>query len=120
MSSNAAAKEAKWTCDRCGVTVSRIDGSPTALPATWVTSDAGRFCLLCRRGLAADAALDSAPADSPVAVRAKLRRAALIEFEVRRSPDRADRRIAEACRSSAAAVAKARERLHLPAPPACS
>jgi hypothetical protein len=113
-------KAARWTCDGCGVTVSRIDGQRTALPAAWASSDAGRFCLRCRRDLAADAAVDSAPADSPVAVRSKLRRAALIEFEVRRSPDRADRRIAEACRSSVAAVAKARERLHLPAAPSCS
>jgi hypothetical protein len=113
--STAAATAAKWTCDGCGVSVSRIDGERAALPDTWVTSAAGSFCLRCRRDRAADAALESAAADSPVDVRAKLRRAALIEFEVRRVPDRADRRIAEACRSSAAAVAKARERLQLPA-----
>jgi hypothetical protein len=120
MSLKSGAKAAIWTCEGCGVAVSRIDGKRIALPAAWVSSDAGSFCLRCRRDLAADAALDSAPAESRVADRAKLRRAALIEFEVRRSPDRTDRRIAEACRSSAAAVAKARERLHLPAAPRCS
>jgi hypothetical protein len=120
MSLDSGATAAIWTCDGCGVTVSRIDGTRTELPATWASSDAGRFCLLCRRDLAADAAIDSAPADSSVALRAQLRRAAVIEFEVRRSPDRTDRRIAEACRSSAAAVAKVRDRLNLPAAPRCS
>jgi hypothetical protein len=110
----ATATSAKWTCDGCGVSVSRIDGERSALPATWVASAAGCFCLRCRRDRAAEAALDSAAPDAPVDMRAKLRRAALIEFEVRRAPDRADRRIAEACRSSAAAVAKVRERLQLP------
>ena len=117
--STAAATAAKWICDGCGVSVSRIDGERATLPAAWAASAAGCFCLQCRRDRAADAALDSAAADSPVDVRAKLRRAALIEFEVRRAPDRADRRIAEACRSSAAAVAKARERLQLPASTTC-
>jgi hypothetical protein len=99
--------------------VGRIDGGRTALPDTWATSAAGRFCLMCRRDRAADAAVDSAPADSPVKVRATLRRAALIEFEVRRSPDRADSKIAKACRSSVSAVSKARERLHQPSSPQC-
>jgi len=117
--SGAGTMAAKWTCDRCGVTVSRIDGERTALPDTWATSDAGRFCLLCRRDRAGDAAIDSAPDGSPVEVRAKLRRAALIEFEVRRSPERADSKIAKSCRSSAVAVSKARERLHLPGAPTC-
>ena len=111
--SAATGVAAKWTCDGCGVAVSRIDGGRTALPDNWASSAAGRFCLLCRRDRAADAALDSAPSDSPVDVRAKLRRAALIEFEVRRTPDLADSKIAKACRSSAPAVAKARERLQL-------
>jgi hypothetical protein len=117
--SSAGATAARWTCDGCGVSASRIDGKRAALPAAWAASTAGCFCLRCRRDRAADAALDSVDADSPVDVRAKLRRAALIEFEVRRAPDRADRRIAEACRASAAAVAKARERLQIPAATTC-
>ncbi len=46
-----------------------------------------------------------------------LRRAALIEFEVRRTPDHSNGMIAKACRSSVSAVAKARDRLGLPDPP---
>ncbi len=107
----------KWTCDICGVSASRIDGERTALPDAWSSSAEGRFCLVCRRERAANAALESAPSDSPLATRARLRRAALIEFEVRRTPDHANNAIAKACRSSATAVAQARDRLQLPDPP---
>jgi hypothetical protein len=110
----------KWTCDGCGVTAGRIDGEPVRLPAVWVSSAEGLFCLICRRERAAEAALSSAPSDSPVDARAKLRRAALIEFEVSRTPDQADGQIARACRTSVSAVTRARRRLQLPDPPAPS
>ena len=106
----------KWTCDLCGVSASRIDGEQTELPDTWSSSSEGKFCLVCRRERAANAALELAPSDSPLSARAQLRRAALIEFEVRRTPDHANNAIAKACRSSATAVAKARDRLKLPDP----
>lgn len=106
----------KWACDRCGVTVSNVDGAAMRLPDAWHSSSEGRFCLACRRERAAETALGSAPKDSPVNARAKLRRAALIEFEVSRTPDHSDGAIARACRTSAAAVAQARSRLRLPDP----
>lgn len=107
---------AKWTCEGCGVAVSRIGGERVELPDTWIDSPEGTFCLLCRRERAAVAALEAVP-DSPLEERAKLRRAALIEFEVSRRPDHADGAIAKACRSSVSAVAAARKRLELPAAP---
>jgi hypothetical protein len=107
----------KWTCDRCGVTASRIDGEATQPPSSWVSTAEGQFCLVCRREEAAEAALDSVPSDSPVAERAKRRRAALIEFEVSRTPDHADGVIARACRTSVSAVTRARRNLELPDPP---
>jgi len=114
-------KQAKsWTCDGCGVTAGRIDGKPIPLPGAWVSADEGHFCLVCRRERAAEAALNAAPSDSPVDARAKLRRAALIEFEVSRTPDQTDGTIARACRTSAAAVTRARRRLELPDPPPAS
>lgn len=112
----AARTAAKWTCDHCGVSVSQMGGERVALPNTWVNSSEGTYCLICRRERAAQAALDSAPEESSVEVRAKLRRAALIEFEVSRRPDHGDGAIAKACRSSVSAVAAARQRLNLPAP----
>lgn len=112
----ATAMAKKWTCDRCGVSVGQMDGAPVPLPAVWARERSGTYCLGCRRDRAAEAALDAVPDDSPIEVRAKLRRAALIEFEVSRRPDHNDGAIAKACRSSVSAVAAARQRLDLPAP----
>jgi hypothetical protein len=104
----AAATARKWTCDRCGVSASRIDGKHAPLPESWVTSANGLFCLTCRRERAAEAAVEAAPNDCSNDDRAKMRRSGLLEFEVRRAPDRADNTIAKACRTSASAVARAR------------
>ena len=94
-----------------------MDGGKTALPDTWTRSSEGLFCLTCRREQAASNGSTSAPKDSTGAARAKLRRDAMLEFEVSRVPDRSNGEIARACRSSAAAVARARRRLELPDPP---
>lgn len=115
--SGASKTARKWTCGDCGVSAGRIDGKPVPMPGSWVDAGEGTFCLACRRERAAEAALEAAPPDSPVATRAKLRRAALIEFEVSRTPDQANGTIARACRTSASAVSRARRRLELPDPP---
>jgi hypothetical protein len=107
-----------WTCDRCAVSVARMDGGATLLPDSWESTADGRYCLMCRRERAAEAALESAPVGSPVEARAKLRRAALIEFEVARTPENPDGTIARACHTSVAAVTSARRRLRLPDPTA--
>jgi hypothetical protein len=99
----------KWTCDRCGVSVSQIGGERVPLPDSWTTAADGQFCLTCRRERAGEAALDAAPADCSNDARAKVRRSGLLEFEVRRAPDRADNAIAKACHTSASAVARARD-----------
>lgn len=116
MSTATAKKSKKWNCDECGVSVSRMDGERVGLPENWAKSKAGTYCLICRRERAARAALDAAPADSTLEARAKLRRAALIEFEVLRRPEEGDGVIAKTCRSSVSAVASARRRLKLPPP----
>lgn len=99
----------KWTCDRCGVSFSRIDGAPAPLPQSWTAGADGLFCLTCRRERAAEAALEATPADCSSDVKAKARRSGLLEFELRRAPDRADNAIAKACHTSASAVAAARQ-----------
>jgi hypothetical protein len=106
----------KWTCDQCGVTVSRVGGEEVGLPTSWAASEEGTFCLLCRRERAAKEALEAAPKSCGLQDRAKLRRAALVEFEVRRRPNHGNGEIAKACRSSVAAVVAARQRLKIPAP----
>lgn len=100
-----------YVCDGCMVTVRwTSDAEQAGLPATWAKGKEGTFCLLCRRERAADAALESAP-EATREDRAKLRAAAVIEFEVKRAPDRPNGEIAKACRASVAAVVRARERL---------
>jgi len=101
----------KWTCTRCGVSASQIDGGAIPLPESWTRSADGPFCLTCRRERAGEAALDKAPADSSNDDRVKARRSGLLEFEVSRAPDRADNAIAKACHTSASAVAAARRQL---------
>jgi hypothetical protein len=101
----------KWTCDGCRVSASRIDGGPAPLPDNWTSSAEGNFCLTCRRYRAGEAALDAAPGDSDRDARMRLRRTGLIEFEVRRTPERSDGSIAKACRTSASTVAATREKL---------
>jgi hypothetical protein len=100
------------TCAGCAVTVSWMPGvEHEALPPNWIADERGAFCLLCRRTMAADAALALAPEGTTREGRAKLRTAAVIEFEIKRAPDRANGEIAKGCRSSVAAVLQARKRL---------
>lgn len=101
----------RWTCSGCGVAVGQVDGRQVPLPDSWERCTDGEFCLSCRRGRAAQAAQATVDAASSSSDRSKARRAGLIEFEVRRTPDRTDSTIAKACHTSAAAVAAARKRL---------
>lgn len=101
----------KWTCDRCGVATSRLDGRPTAQPSCWTDSDEGRFCLTCSRHRAGEAALERAPADSTRDECRLLRRTGLIEFEMLRSPGDGDGQIASACGTSRSTVAAVRRDL---------
>ena len=87
-----------------------------AMPSNWVRENGQTFCLSCRRAMAAEAGLESAPEGTTLAGRAQLRAAALIEFEVMRDPDRPNGTIARACRSSVPAVLKARKRLGIAEP----
>jgi len=61
--------------------------------------------------LAGEAALDSAPDASSREDRVRLRREAMIRFELDRAPLAANRTIAHACRTSPATVATIRDAL---------
>ena len=87
------------------------DADHRGLPANWVKGKQGTYCLLCRRTRAADEAIEAAPEGTGREDLAKLRAAAMIEFEIERDPERADGEIAKACRTSVAAVGRARKRL---------
>lgn len=81
------------------------------LPANWTENHQGPVCLVCRRELAADAAVSGAQANLSGQERARRRSSAVIEFEVRRDPSRSNAEIAHAVHTSVMAIQKARERL---------
>jgi len=113
-----AAEAVRWSCARCEVSVGRIDGEATLLPATWSRSDGQVLCLTCSRAQAGEAAVELAPDATSREDLVRLRRTALIEFEIDRAPEAANRTIALACRTSSAAVAAVRTDLeHDAAPP---
>jgi hypothetical protein len=101
----------RWSCARCGVSAGRIDGELIELPESWSQSNEGIYCLVCSRARAGEAAMDSAPDASSREDRVRFRRTALIEFEIDRAPEAANRTIALACRTSSAAVAAVRNGL---------
>lgn len=101
----------KWTCAGCGVSATRSDTEAMPLPEAWEVCGDEAFCLGCRRQRVAEAAVDAAPTVTDRNARVRLRRTALIEFEVRRTPDRTNGAIAKACRSSIRVVAATRRRL---------
>ena len=93
-----------------------MDGEVSTLPPNWTEADDSSYCLSCSRALAGEAALESAPDSSSREERVRLRRDAVIEFELGRTPDKPNRAIAQACRTSASAVATVRTALEDPSP----
>jgi hypothetical protein len=101
-----------WTCDRCDMTISYLPGHERRTrPNGWAKQGGGTYCLACRRSIAAETAYEAAPADMPMEKRAKLRATAVIDFEIKRDPDRPNGEIAKIVRCSVPAVLKARKRL---------
>jgi hypothetical protein len=101
----------RWVCARCDVSVGRLDGGQTKLPETWTKSGDSAYCLVCSRALAGEAAMEAAPASISREERVRLRRDAVIEFEIARAPETPNRAIAHACRTSATAVLAVRKTL---------
>jgi hypothetical protein len=89
-----------------------LDGAE--LPPNWEREpDGNYYCLVCRRERAIEIALAEAT-DKGTEVRAKLRASAVVEFEIRRDPERTEGEIARAARTSIAAVRKARKEVGAP------
>jgi hypothetical protein len=100
----------RWTCRNCGVEVRWLSNNEQrGLPANWALNHQGPVCLHCRRQQAADAAVSGS--DLSLQERARLRSSTIVEFEVKRTPDRSNTQIASAVHTNVGAVLKARERL---------
>jgi hypothetical protein len=93
-----------------------MDGERTGLPETWVRAEELTYCLSCSRVRAGEAAMETAPEATSREDLVRIRRTALIEFEIDRTPAATNRAIAQACRTSGAAVAAVRNDLDLPVP----
>jgi hypothetical protein len=102
-------REIRWTCARCEVSVGHMNGEAEPLPDTWTRAAGATYCLACSRARAGEEAVVSAPESSSREDRAKLQRSALIAFEIARTPEAPNRVIANACRTSAMAVAAVRK-----------
>lgn len=113
-----AADACRWSCARCAVSVGRMDGEPSLLPPSWSQAEGETFCLTCSRARAGEVAMESAPDESSREERVRLRRTALIEFEIGRVPEAPNRTVALACRTSGAAVAAVRDAMDQSAPAA--
>lgn len=106
----------KWTCARCEVTVSWMpEMEAPALPPNWTVTGEEAFCLGCRRDRAGEEGTESLPESATLEDKRKKRSHSRIEFEIARSPELPDNRIAKSCRTSVIAVRQARQRLGLPA-----
>jgi hypothetical protein len=82
-----------------------------AAPPNWlIDEDGNHFCLACRRERAVDMALAEA-GELGTEARAKLRSAAVVEFEIERDPERPEGEIARAAHTSIGAVRKVRKQL---------
>ncbi len=99
-------------CSRCEMRTRWIASEEAATaPPNWVENGNNAYCLMCRRELAVQDALEEMGPDAPAEGRAKIRSQAVLEFEIRRDPDRRDGEIARAAQCSVMAVSKARKRL---------
>jgi hypothetical protein len=79
------------------------------LPASWERLDGVAYCLGCRRKLAGEA--KSALEEGSPAERVRADAEGRIEFELSRSPDRGDTRVARSCGTNVTLVRHVRERL---------
>lgn len=101
----------EFTCARCEVTSRWERGlhGGAKNPPNWVRENGLYYCLVCRRERAMDKAIEEAGGKNvSTADRAKLRSAAIVQFEIDRDPDRTEGEIAKAARASIGAVRKAR------------
>ena len=102
----------QWRCERCDVTISYMPGHERKdPPAGWSKAGGKSHCLRCRRADAAEQAIESAPDNTTREERAKIRAAAILDFEILRDPDRPNGEIAKVVRCSVPAVVKSRRRI---------
>lgn len=103
----SATRSRSWTCVGCEVTVRYAPGaSSPRRPEGWSKRGGRWLCLHCRREQAIERATANSGGDGWAS-----RRQALVEFELRRSPDEPDGVIAKRANCSTGHVRKVRASL---------
>ncbi|MGA8218348.1 MAG: hypothetical protein WB771_07260 [Solirubrobacterales bacterium] len=114
MPETRSAPAADWTCTRCEVTVSwTADVERPELPGTWIKDRGDLYCLGCRREMAGEAAVAGLDLEATADQRRRVESRGRIDFEIKRTPERQDNRIAKTCHTSLKAVQASRVRLGL-------
>jgi hypothetical protein len=95
------------------VTVTFMAGAvaPAGPPSNWDALDGIHYCLGCLRKLAGRAKSEALPDEDSPADHHRADAEGRVEFELRRSANRGDTRVARACGTNVALVKKVRERL---------
>jgi hypothetical protein len=96
----------KWSCARCGVVASFSSQGAGQEPEGWAREGGEWRCLNCRR----EEAMDLASIETDTEGK-RVRRRALIEFELLRDPVARDQQIAKRARCSVNLVGPVREEL---------
>jgi hypothetical protein len=100
------------------MTVSWMPGTETPkLPPNWTVAGDEAYCLGCRRDRAGEDGIEQMEGTPTLDDQRRQRVLSRIAFEIERSPDIPDNRIAKACHTSVIAVRKARKELGLAARP---
>jgi hypothetical protein len=86
-------------------------GSAAGLPPSWDELDGIAYCLSCRRAIAGEEKAAALNGEGTPEGRVRADAEGRVEFELRRSPDRCDTRIARACATNVVIVRQVRERL---------
>jgi hypothetical protein len=81
------------------------------LPASWDQVNGIVYCLSCRRKMAGEAKAATVTKEDPLAEHQRADTEGRIEFELIRTPDLCDTRIARACSTNVVSVRRVRERL---------
>lgn len=102
-----------WTCARCGMTARFMPGALnlSEMPASWDEVNGIAYCLSCRRKMAGEAKADALAEEESMADLVRADAEGRVEFELLRTPDRCDTRIARACGTNVIVVRQVRERL---------
>ena len=102
-----------WSCARCGMTARFLPGAlnVSEMPPSWDEVNGLVYCLSCRRKMAGEAKAAMLRVEEEGADLIRADAEGRVVFELNRSPDNCDTRIARACGTNVTVVRQVRDRL---------